>query len=169
MSYTLWIISENPMRFSPIGLLSARQRWDSNPRIPDLQSGPLNQLGYVAIRRVEDSNLYILAECRLSKPVLYQLSQLCRFENFVLSLSRCSSNADASIAFSSLLAQKKRLPRHKVSGPLNMFFYLLWSYPYFFRIFAKSTLSRVCLTLYERMKSSPHSLCFSSDDSRVSL
>ena len=65
----------NPMRFSPIGLLSARQRWDSNPRIPDLQSGPLNQLGYVAIRRVEDSNLYILAECRFSKPVLYQLSQ----------------------------------------------------------------------------------------------
>ena len=63
------------MRFSPIGLLSARQRWDSNPRIPDLQSGPLNQLGYVAIRRVEDSNLYILAECRFSKPVLYQLSQ----------------------------------------------------------------------------------------------
>ena len=47
------------------------------------------------------------------------------FENFVLSLSRCSSNADASIAFSSLLAQKNRLPRHKVSGLLNMFFYLL--------------------------------------------
>ncbi len=54
------------MRFSPIELLSARQRWDSNPRIPDLQSGPLNQLGYVAIRRVEDSNLHALADASLA-------------------------------------------------------------------------------------------------------
>ncbi len=123
-------------------------------------------------RRARDLNPDTLSGCRISSPVLYQLSQLCRFESFAFSLSRCSSNAHASMAFSSLLAQKntahlfiqgKRYAKTCLS--------ILSDQPYLPGpvTILETQFSRLCLALNERMVSKLHSYPLSSADDSHSL
>ena len=61
--------------------------------------------------------------------------------------------------------KEKPLASSKVSGTQFMFIYKLLIRIYYIRFFAKTTFSRICLSLNERMKSNPHSEYFWSDDS----
>ena len=66
--------SESESDVLPLNYAAIRRRWNSNPRIPDLQSGSLNHLDTTSERRRQDLNLHTLSGWRFSGPLLHQLS-----------------------------------------------------------------------------------------------